>query len=119
MRVRDASLGQSQGADPQVVEQALAKMERVKCVLEPGDAVVFHANTLHASGPNLSKRPRTVLQVSYNTVRNASVRGILNHAYVPLEKLSDDALSRQLPAKGVDLDAVIEHQNNWEMDRRG
>ena len=117
-RIDHGPLGQSQGADPQVVEQALAKLERVECILEPGDAVAFHANTLHASGPNNSDRPRTVLHVSYNTVRNAPARGMLNHAYVPLEKLSDDVLSRQLPAKNIDLDAVLEHRNNWGKDRQ-
>ena len=117
-RIDHGPLGLSQGADPRVVEQALAEMERVKCILEPGDAVVFHSNTLHASGPNLSKRPRTILHVSYNTVRNAPAEGMPNHAFVPLEKLSDDVLSGQLPAKGIDLDSVIEHQNNWRKHRQ-
>lgn len=116
-RIDHGPLGQSQGADPQVVGEALEALERVECVLEPGDAVAFHANTLHASGPNISSRPRTLLHVSYNTVRNPPTRGMLNHAYVPLEKLADDALQARPPEGPIDVEALIKHRDNWGKDR--
>ena len=70
------------------------------CILEPGDAVFFHSNTLHASGPNESAVPRTLLHCSYNAADNSPfVAGQEHHAYRPLTVLPDDALrERRFPA---------------------
>jgi len=64
-------IGPSQGTDPAAVEMALETRGQELCELEPGDVVVFHSNTLHASGPNESDVPRTMLMASYNAVSNA------------------------------------------------
>lgn len=34
---------------------------RALCVMQPGDAVLFHPNLAHGSGPNRSERPRRVV----------------------------------------------------------
>ena len=115
-RVDHVAVGDSHGADPAVVERALAAMDRVWCELEPGDGVFFHGNTLHASGPNRSEAPRTVLHVSYNTVRNAPARGYTNHAYAPLETLPDDILERHGYADDIDAEAMAASREAW---RRG
>jgi hypothetical protein len=47
------------------------EMEVVPCVLAPGDAVFFHANTLHRSGVNQSPDPRWALLCVYNARKNA------------------------------------------------
>ena len=91
-RVDHGSIGQAVGAKTEIVERASQKMQRVYCELEPGDAVFFHSNTLHASGPNNTDSPRTPLHVSYNTVQNRPWRPLMAHPFEPLEVLPDEAL---------------------------
>ena len=33
-----------------------------------GDVFFFHANTLHSSGPNTTRGPRTLLEITYNAI---------------------------------------------------
>ena len=107
-RIQHGPLGQSHGADPDVVARALDQLELVACALDPGDAVFFHSNTLHASGPNHSEVPRSVLHVSYNTERNRPSKPLLIHEHQPLEMLPDSALlSGGFDAK-IDHDALAE-----------
>lgn len=63
-------VGQSQGTDPDAVATALESHPVELCELDPGDAVVFHSNTLHGSGPNMSDVSRTMLMISYNALTN-------------------------------------------------
>ena len=49
------------GADPERVEQALARLELIHCEMAAGDALFFHANTLHCSAANLSDLSRNLL----------------------------------------------------------
>jgi hypothetical protein len=65
-----ATIGRSQGSDPDVVASVLESHPTDLCELESGDVVVFHSNTLHSSGPNRSDSPRTMLMMSYNAVTN-------------------------------------------------
>ena len=116
-RIDHVAIGQSQGADPEVVERALEQLQRVACEINPGDVVFFHGNTLHASGPNLSDRPRTVLHVSYNTVRNAPVRGYDHHAYAPLNMLPDTVLKRRSYGVDIDVQGHAESRASWERGR--
>ena len=116
-RIDHVSIGESQGADPTVVARALEELEHVACEIAPGDAVFFHGNTLHASGPNRSDRPRTVLHISYNTVRNAPTRGYDHHAYVPLDALSDDVLMRHAFAADIDTKAHAMSRVSWQRGR--
>ncbi len=117
-RIDHVAIGQSQGADPAVVERALEQLQRVACEINPGDVVFFHGNTLHASGPNLSDKPRTVLHVSYNTVRNAPVRGYDHHAYAPLDKLPDTVLLRRSWGADMDIRGHAESRASWERGRK-
>lgn len=95
-RIDHGKLGKATGVDP----ERLALLEKnhriVSCEMEPGDVVFFHANTLHASGPNRADRPRTLLHMSYNTVANSPfvAEGQEHHKYRPLEKLPDDTLAK-------------------------
>ena len=47
-------VGQTRGSDPSAVAEAIESDGIEHCELELGDAVVFHANTLHGSGPKRS-----------------------------------------------------------------
>jgi ectoine hydroxylase-related dioxygenase (phytanoyl-CoA dioxygenase family) len=52
-----------------------AGLEVVPCVLEPGDAVFWHANTLHRSAPNESPgNPRWSFICAYNALSNTPKR---------------------------------------------
>lgn len=92
-RIAHPRVGAASGADPARLAQVMARHETVDCVMEPGDALFFHANTLHASGPNLSRSPRTLLHCSYNAVDNSPfIAGQEHHAYRPIAVLPDDTL---------------------------
>ena len=64
----------------------------VPCELEPGDAVFFHANTLHRSAQNHSPHRRWTLICCYNRVDNDTVVRDHDRYYVPLEKVPDSAV---------------------------
>lgn len=87
-------VGEGQGTEPAAVEAALDAHPTVLCELQPGDAVVFHSNTLHSSGPNESDVPRTMLMMSYNAVSNAPTAA-LHRGYEAdhLEVLPAEALT--------------------------
>ncbi len=92
-RIDHPNVGEANAADPAVLEAALARLETVECDLAPGDGVFFHANTLHASGPNPSERPRTLLHVSYNAADNVPFRPMEFHRRASLAPLDDALLS--------------------------
>jgi len=88
----DASSSQ-RAADPARVEQVLQRLDVVTCELEPGDAVFFHANTLHSSGPNTSDQERWVMLCCYNTARNDPYLLVDHPRYTPLDKVEDDKVT--------------------------
>jgi len=57
--------GQQAGADLEEIAPIKDKHGEVLCDMNPGDALFFHANTLHASGPNLSDNSRLILISSF------------------------------------------------------
>lgn len=86
-------VGASRSADPDILSALLADSEVVDVELSPGDVVVFHCNTLHASGPNSSDRPRTLLHCSYNAVANAATEPlIVGHEFNRLDRLPATAI---------------------------
>lgn len=93
-RVDHVDIGEANGVDPERLEQILKRHETVPVELAPGDACFFDGNTLHASGPNTSDGPRTILHCSYNTVRNDPYirEGQEHHAYKKLHKLPDSVI---------------------------
>ncbi|MEC9330178.1 MAG: phytanoyl-CoA dioxygenase family protein [Pseudomonadota bacterium] len=81
-------------ADPERIEHILASHEVVDCVLDPGDAVVFHGNTLHCSDQNRSANRRWTFMCCYNAVSNDTFNKDDDRYYVPLEKVDDDAVRK-------------------------
>ena len=105
-RIDVTKFGSASGTDPERLKWVLERHETVECNMEPGDVVLFHSNTLHASGPNESDRPRTLIHCTYNAIDNAPlIAGQERHAYRPLAKLGDDALARRA------YDSVFTGQN--------
>ena len=88
-RVDHGTVGQQTGADPERVEQALKRFERVYCELEPGSAILFHCNLLHRSDQNRSDDPRWAFICCYNAARNDPYREVRHPRYSPLETWPD------------------------------
>lgn len=79
-------------ADPARVAAILDRFEVVHCELDPGDAVVFHANTLHRSDQNRSDRRRWTFLICYNAISNDTLTRDDDRYYVPLEKVDHSAI---------------------------
>ncbi|MBW7995670.1 MAG: phytanoyl-CoA dioxygenase family protein [Candidatus Glassbacteria bacterium] len=91
-RIDHGQIGDQTGADPERVEQAKKRHELVHVELEPGDAVIFHSNLLHASAANESDKPRWTLICCYNAARNDPYQEIEHPCYTPLTKVPDSAI---------------------------
>jgi ectoine hydroxylase len=100
-RLEHGRAGKQTGADPERVAVALQRFELVHVELDPGSAILFHSNLLHASGPNLSERPRWSIICCYNAAHNDPYKDSHHPRYTRLEKLPDDAIKRaqQAPSK--------------------
>ncbi len=85
---------QQNTADPERMPHILAAHEVVDCILEPGDAVVFHGNTLHRSDQNRSDQRRWTFLCCYNAVSNDTFKKDDDRYYVPLDKVGDDAIKQ-------------------------
>ena len=91
-RVEHGRFGEQTGADPVRVAAARERLELVRFEAEAGDALFFHSNLLHASGPNTSERPRWTLILAYNSRHNDPCEDSHHPRYTPLEKVDDDAI---------------------------
>lgn len=91
-RIDHGKTGDQTGADPARVEAALQRFELVYAELDPGDAILFHANLLHRSDQNRSEHPRWALICCYNTRRNDPYCESRHPRYSPLEKWPDQRI---------------------------
>ena len=91
-RIEHGMYGGQTGADPERVEEARRRMEVVYCEAQGGDALFFHGNTLHCSGPNHSEKPRWALICCYNTRENDPYKKHHHPNYTPLKKVDDSAI---------------------------
>lgn len=89
-RINHVAIRDQTGADPERVEQALKQMEHVYCEVDPGTAIFFHGNTLHASDLNTSENPRWSLICCYNAARNDPYKKHHHPNYAPLEVWPDE-----------------------------
>lgn len=78
------------GADMTRVHAAMEKLELVYAEMDPGDALFFHGNTLHASSANTSDHKRNVLLCCYNRADNAPYLEKPNNGHSIIEKLDDE-----------------------------
>jgi len=96
-RIEHARSAEQIGADLDRVELIKDTCEHVYCEMEPGDALFFHSNLLHASAANESPDPRWVFICCYNTKHNPC-RDLGGHpSYTPMEQW-DDARIREIGA---------------------
>ena len=101
-RLEHQASGSQRIADPQRVEMALAAMDEIHCELQPGSALYFHGNILHASDPNLSEHPRWALIYAFVPAQNTVVLPEVEKALGP-------------PIKGwSDEQVAAATQRHWE-----
>jgi ectoine hydroxylase-related dioxygenase (phytanoyl-CoA dioxygenase family) len=96
-RIDHGKTGDQTGADLERVDVALKRHELVHVDLNPGDAVLFHANLLHRSDQNTSDDPRWALICCYNTRHNDPYKPGRHPGYSPLAVLEDE----QVVAAGI------------------
>jgi hypothetical protein len=88
-RIDHVLTGEQAGADLERVNEVLKRLELVHVEMAPGDAVFFHANTLHRSDRNRSQQPRWSMICSYNAARNDPYKDSHHPRYTPLLKVPD------------------------------
>ncbi len=89
-RLEHGKSGTQTGAAAERVELARQHLEHVYCEMEPGTALFFHANLLHASAPNESPDPRWALICCYNTKHNPCDDKPGHPSYRYLERWGDE-----------------------------
>ena len=93
-RIEHGQFGGQQCADPEHTDAAAECLETYYGELEPGDALFFHANTLHRSAANHTDTPRWGLICCYNTKRNDPFKDTHLPRYTQLQRVGDDAIKR-------------------------
>ncbi len=99
-RIEHGRFGEQTGADPERVQAALERFDHIYCEMPPGAGLYFHSNTLHASDPNLSDKPRWGLLCCYNTKSNNPYKDSHHPRYTPLEKVPHDKI-KEVGAKAT------------------
>ena len=89
-RVNHILSGDQAGADPERVEEAKKRLDLVHVVMDPGDALYFHANLLHASAANNSDKSRWAMICCYNAAANDPYKDSHHPRYTKLEKVEDE-----------------------------
>lgn len=93
-RLTHVKIGDQTGADPERIAAATERLELVYVEMNPGDALLFHANTLHRSDQNKSENDRWALICCYNARRNSPYKEGRHPSYTPLDVVDDDAIKR-------------------------
>ncbi len=91
-RINHHHEGQQMGADQDYVNQAMQLMSHEYVVLQPGDVLIFHSNTLHRSEANLSDRPRWSFISAYNRTGNKPEMEKSLACVTPIDVVPDAAL---------------------------
>lgn len=113
-RVNHNLTGDQAGADMEKVNEILNVREKVYCEMEPGDALYFHANLLHASDQNTSDHPRWSLICCYNKASNNPYKESHHPSYTKLNKVEDDMI---LKVAETDILADVEFANLRKDDK--
>ncbi len=93
-RLSHVKIGDQTGADPEHVAAAAQRLELAYVEMKPGDALLFHANTLHRSDQNCSEHDRWALICCYNARGNSPYKEGRHPGYTPLDVVGDDAIKR-------------------------
>ena len=91
-RVNHILTGDQAGADMERVEEAKKRLELVHVTMDPGDALFFHSNLLHASAANESDHSRWAMICCYNAKSNDPYKESHHPRYTKLHKVDDDQI---------------------------
>ena len=91
-RVNHVLSGDQAGADMERVKEAKKRFELIHATMNPGDALFFHSNTLHASDANDSDHPRWAMICCYNAASNDPYKDSHHPRYTKLEKVDDSKI---------------------------
>lgn len=91
-RIEHGKSGDQTGAEMEVVEAALERLELVYVEANPGDALFFHCNLLHRSDQNTSPDPRWSLICCYNAAKNNPYKESRHPRYSKLAKVGNCAI---------------------------
>ncbi|MEX2592600.1 MAG: phytanoyl-CoA dioxygenase family protein [Anditalea sp.] len=91
-RVNHILSGNQAGADMERVNEVLKVREKIYCEMEPGDALFFHSNLLHASDQNKSDYSRWSMICCYNKATNNPYKESHHPSYTKLNKVEDDMI---------------------------
>ena len=84
--------GQTAVADVDRIEKIKERLPMKFCEMHPGDALFFHCNILHSSGPNKSPNRRWALLTAFNTKFNNPTKEHHHPRYTPLIKVPNSAI---------------------------
>ena len=73
-----------QTGDRERIKELEKRLECVYIEADPGDALFFHCNLLHASDRNNTNGSRRVLISCFNTKKNNPYKEIAHASYTPL-----------------------------------
>jgi ectoine hydroxylase len=93
-RLTHVKIGDQTGADLERVAAAEQRLDLAYVEMAPGDALFFHANTLHRSDQNRSEDDRWALICCYNARGNSPYKEGRHPSYTPLERAGDDAIKQ-------------------------
>lgn len=95
--------------DPVRLSFILSEMDEVYCELDPGDALFFDGNILHASGPNVSDTPRWSMIYAYVPESNTCVLDPVPAGLggAPVEQLDDAGVDEMADRHWAKIQAAI------------
>ncbi len=93
-RIEHGKSGDQTGAEMEIVNAALERLDLVYVEANPGDALFFHCNLLHRSDQNTSPDPRWSLICCYNAARNDPYKESRHPRYTPLSKVANAAIKQ-------------------------
>ena len=113
-RITHVHVGDQTGADPERVQEACRKLETVHCEMAPGDALFFHANTLHRSDQNHSPHDRWAMICCYNARSNSPYKAGRHPQFTPLARVDSDAINKYRGDSPVSNDSFVSEQRDRE-----
>jgi ectoine hydroxylase len=91
-RIEHKLTGDQAGGDQARIDEILKRLELVYAIMDPGDALFFHANMLHRSDQNRSENPRWSMICCYNAKHNDPFKESQHPRYTKLTKVPDSAI---------------------------
>jgi len=91
-RIDHGMTGGQKGANQEIVDEALNRLELVYVELEPGDTLFFHGNLLHRSDKNESDYPRWSMISTFNKMGNMPYKKQNPSCYTPIEIIENQKI---------------------------